>query len=114
MSYIAAHAGPLSVLSRALSPLRALSPSLALSVSHGVCVWVPKGTTRYWDKASRTTKQKDCGADAAAIFAVLRGSKVAHPQVLLVKQYRPPIEGTTIELPAGLIDKGETPVRSFV
>lgn len=30
-------------------------------------------------------------------------------EVLLEKQYRPPVDKTVIELPAGLLDEGETP-----
>ena len=45
--------------------------------------------------------------DAVAIFAVLR-SKGAADKTVFVRQYRPPMQGYTIELPAGLVDAGET------
>lgn len=37
-------------------------------------------------------------------------SSVASPdRIILVKQYRPPVKGFTIEMPAGLVDPGEGP-----
>ena len=36
------------------------------------------------------------------------------PETLLVKQFRPPMGRTTIEFPAGLIDKNETPAQAAV
>ena len=35
-------------------------------------------------------------------------SKSSGPELLLQKQYRPPIDKVVIEVPAGLIDAGET------
>ena len=35
-------------------------------------------------------------------------------QTVLVKQYRPPLDAFTIELPAGLIDAGETPQQCAI
>jgi ADP-ribose pyrophosphatase len=34
-------------------------------------------------------------------------------QILLVKQYRPVVEDFTLELPSGLVDRGETPEASM-
>ena len=50
---------------------------------------------------------------AVVIFPVLarRGEK---PRTILVCQYRPPVAATTIELPAGLIDAGETAEEAAV
>lgn len=80
---------------------------------------------RKWDMATRTTKkgvdkipnpsvEKGTGdndahvnADAVAVIARLTlGDGV--PRLLLVKQYRPAVDAVTVELPAGLIDEGET------
>lgn len=35
-------------------------------------------------------------------------SKISPPRIVLVSQYRPPLASICLELPAGLIDKGET------
>lgn len=59
--------------------------------------------------ASRTTRKPDAEADAVAILALLRRrSQPDAVEMLLVKQYRPPVDSFTIELPAGLIDPGES------
>ncbi|KAA8494192.1 ADP-sugar pyrophosphatase [Porphyridium purpureum] len=50
-------------------------------------------------------------ADAVCVFAVMRSRKHPEqpPETVLVKQFRPATGGTVVELPAGLIDKGESP-----
>ncbi|KAL1495611.1 hypothetical protein AB1Y20_016971 [Prymnesium parvum] len=67
------------------------------------------GQPRKWDMASRTTKSS-ASADAVAILALLRhSSSPSKPiETLLVTQFRPPLNAVTVELPAGLIDTGET------
>jgi 8-oxo-dGTP pyrophosphatase MutT (NUDIX family) len=46
------------------------------------------------------------------IVAILNLS--SGPELLLQKQYRPPIDKVVIEVPAGLIDAGETPEQCAV
>lgn len=89
---------------------------------------------RKWDMATRTTKKSSdknrnsdlkssesgvhnddndahANADAVAVIARLTlGDGV--PRLLLVKQYRPAVDAVTVELPAGLIDDGETPSQA--
>ena len=65
------------------------------------------GCERKWDMASRTTK-KDGEPDGVAILALLRSRAAADVEMLLVQQFRPPVNALTIELPAGLIDPGES------
>lgn len=48
---------------------------------------------------------------AVAILPILV-SPGAKPKTILVTQYRPPVDRYTIELPAGLIDEGETPEQA--
>ena len=38
----------------------------------------------------------------------------AGPEVVLQKQYRPPLDKVVIELPAGLIDEGETAEQAAI
>ena len=67
------------------------------------------GKPRLWDRSVRTTRQSEEAEDAVAILATLRHS--ADPEedeILLVQQFRPAVNAYTLELPAGLIDKGET------
>ena len=80
-----------------------------------------KNQERSWDRVSRVTPtpqgtedSNDDPADAVAIFPLLKkfGSNVI--QTVLVKQYRPPLDAFTIELPAGLIDAGETPQQCAI
>lgn len=50
--------------------------------------------------------------DAVGIVTIL--NKQSGPELLLQKQYRPPIDKVVIEVPAGLIDAGETPEECAV
>ena len=54
-----------------------------------------------WEYVTRTTS-----SGAVCIVATIPGDE---PQIVLVRQFRPPINGECIELPAGLIDSGEAP-----
>ncbi|CAB9523775.1 ADP-sugar pyrophosphatase [Seminavis robusta] len=83
------------------------------------------GKQRQWDVATRTTKPKvdnsngvsnttpgntRSTADAVVIIPLL--SSKSNPsnklETLLVTQFRPPVNGYTMEFPAGLVDAGET------
>lgn len=44
--------------------------------------------------------------DGVGILAILE--KPSGPEILLQKQFRPPLNKVTIELPAGLVDEGES------
>ncbi|CAN8068828.1 unnamed protein product [Agarophyton chilense] len=61
---------------------------------------------RRWDVANRTTRT-GVGVDAVVVLARLCLADGV-PRVLLVKQFRPPLNAVCVELPAGLVDKGET------
>lgn len=60
---------------------------------------------RYWECVHRKNR-----AEAAVIIARLIPSN----QYILIKQFRPPIDGTVLEFPAGLIDPGESPEKSAI
>ncbi|GAA5826918.1 hypothetical protein JCM11251_002161 [Rhodosporidiobolus azoricus] len=70
------------------------------------------GKQRVWEMAARKTTAEG-GIDAVAIAALLK-----HPSkptaIPIILQYRPPIENICVELPAGLIDKGESPETSAI
>ena len=66
------------------------------------------GRARKWDMATRTTKTAGV-ADAVVILPLLRRAGETLGETIVVEQYRPPIGAPTVELPAGLIDAGESP-----
>lgn len=71
---------------------------------------------RKWDRAVRTTKQSEDSIDAVVILAILRHdpNDNSRDEILCVKQYRPPVDAFTVELPAGLIDCGEEPAMAAI
>lgn len=73
--------------------------------------------SRTWDAAERTTRTDGVAADAVAVLARLnvhRSDNGNDPRILLVKQFRPPVNAICVELPAGLIDPGETPADAAI
>lgn len=72
----------------------------------------PLGTTRTWESAERRTRPPGADIDGVGIIALLH--KPSGPELLLQKQYRPPIGKVCVEVPAGLIDAGETPEQAAV
>jgi 8-oxo-dGTP pyrophosphatase MutT (NUDIX family) len=74
-----------------------------------------EGVARKWDTVTRTTKQGSATADAVVIVPLLKrygNNNDGDDDVLdtiLVEQFRPPMGQSTVEFPAGLIDKDETP-----
>eukprot|EP01121_Diplochlamys_sp_Union-15-3_P011846 TRINITY_DN3473_c0_g2_i1.p1 TRINITY_DN3473_c0_g2~~TRINITY_DN3473_c0_g2_i1.p1 ORF type:complete len:203 (+),score=45.62 TRINITY_DN3473_c0_g2_i1:87-695(+) len=67
------------------------------------------GKERVWDYVERSTRTNE--VDGVDILAIIR-TKNKPSEVLLVAQYRPPIKGYSLEFPAGLVDKGETPQQA--
>jgi len=67
----------------------------------------PNGQERNWEGISRMTRANGSDTDAVAAIAIYR--RLLHYDVIvLVRQYRPAIDGYTIEFPAGLVETGET------
>ena len=66
----------------------------------------PLHKTRTWEHAERPTRPKGSDIDGVGILAILE--KDNGPEVLLQKQFRPPVGKVCIEVPAGLVDEGET------
>ncbi|KAI8934624.1 hypothetical protein NX059_008317 [Plenodomus lindquistii] len=65
------------------------------------------GRNRVWEAAARKTRGSS-GVDAVAIVTLLK-----HPSrplsTIIILQYRPPVDAVCVELPAGLVDAGESP-----
>ncbi|KAG9531561.1 putative ADP-ribose pyrophosphatase, partial [Aureobasidium melanogenum] len=64
-----------------------------------------ENVTKIWESAVRPTRPSNSSIDAVGIVAILE--KATGPELLLQKQYRPPIDKVCIEVPAGLVDEGE-------
>lgn len=61
------------------------------------------GSPRIWESAERCNDR-----GAVVIVARLQPGN----ELLLVRQYRPPVESWTLEFPAGLVDDGESPEQT--
>ncbi|ROV96692.1 hypothetical protein VSDG_05521 [Cytospora chrysosperma] len=72
----------------------------------------PTGKTRDWESAERSTRPKGSDIDGVGIVAILE--KSTGPEIILQKQYRPPVDKVVIEVPAGLVDEGETAEEAAV
>jgi len=71
------------------------------------------GKERLWDSCTRTTKSSSTKADAVVIVPLLkRYGQNDEIDTILVEQFRPPVNSYTVEFPAGLIDKDETPEQA--
>ncbi|QPG72725.1 hypothetical protein FOA43_000026 [Brettanomyces nanus] len=67
------------------------------------------GKMRDWEMADRTTRPKGMEIDGVGIMAITKTHKAGEvPNIVLQKQFRPPVGGICIEMPAGLIDPNET------
>ena len=63
------------------------------------------GKIRSWEAAARKNS-----AGAVAMICTLKPSN----RLILVRQYRPPVDRLTIEFPAGLVNPGESPEETAV
>ncbi|KAJ6787705.1 hypothetical protein PWT90_10410 [Aphanocladium album] len=72
------------------------------------------GKERTWESAERRSRPKDCDIDGVGIIAVLERPGGQPKEIVLQKQYRPPIDRVSLEVPAGLIDAGETAEQAAV
>lgn len=71
----------------------------------------PNGVERTWESGERLTRPKGSDIDGVGVVAILKdpSNPNAEPRILLQKQWRPPVDATVIEIPAGLIDPKESP-----
>ncbi|NWU97809.1 NUDT5 pyrophosphatase, partial [Upupa epops] len=67
----------------------------------------PFGKTRTWETVKRTGNKKGVSADGVAVIAVLQRT-LHYDCIVLVKQFRPPVNGYCLEFPAGLMEENET------
>ena len=70
---------------------------------HEITYIDPYGIERKWESVERNASN-----GAVVIIATMKHSK----EMILIRQYRPPVGNFIIEFPAGLIDNGETPETS--
>ncbi|KAK2744947.1 hypothetical protein FQN57_004077 [Myotisia sp. PD_48] len=104
---------PSTIKKESLISTEPLNPAQARWIKLVKCTYAdPEGVTRTWESAERQTRPKGCAIDGVGIVAIL--SKPSGPELLLQKQYRPPVDKIVIEVPAGLIDAGETPEQCAV
>ncbi|KAF2001498.1 hypothetical protein P154DRAFT_489846 [Amniculicola lignicola CBS 123094] len=70
----------------------------------------PEGVERTWESGERLTRPSGSDIDGVGIVAILEDPSKPDdtPQIVLQKQWRPPVNATVIEVPAGLIDPKET------
>ncbi len=61
---------------------------------------------RTWESASRKTRVKGAECDGVGIIALIH--KPEGTEIVLQRQYRAPINGVCIEIPAGLLDPRES------
>jgi ADP-ribose pyrophosphatase len=78
---------------------------------HRITYTDPEGTQRDWEASERLTRPKGSDIDGVGVVAILQDPSKPDqpPRILLQKQWRPPVNATVIEVPAGLIDPKETP-----
>ncbi|KAI9793698.1 MAG: hypothetical protein M1816_007593 [Peltula sp. TS41687] len=67
----------------------------------------PLGRSRTWESAERRTRPKDAPVDGVGIIAILKKAD-DEAEIVLQKQFRPPVDQVCVELPAGLIEEGES------
>ena len=84
---------------------------VVLTPSHSTEFTSNKNKILKWDRAVRTTKQSEDAIDAVVILAILKNNPddPTKDEIVCVRQFRPPVDAYTIELPAGLIDVNEDP-----
>jgi len=77
------------------------------------------GTSKEWERVVRASRQEGATVDAACVIAILTKKRAGraendtdtleYPRLLLLKQYRPPVGGISVEFAAGLLDPKESP-----
>ena len=70
----------------------------------------PEGQERLWESAERLTRPQNSSIDAIGVAAILHDPATPDetPRIVLQKQWRAPADAVVVEIPAGLVDPGET------
>eukprot|EP01024_Parvocaulis_polyphysoides_P042281 TRINITY_DN3869_c1_g2_i1.p1 TRINITY_DN3869_c1_g2~~TRINITY_DN3869_c1_g2_i1.p1 ORF type:complete len:501 (-),score=92.41 TRINITY_DN3869_c1_g2_i1:392-1894(-) len=76
--------------------------------SHRIVWEDPTGGQHVWEYVSRPKYNGNPAVSAVAIYARIVKKDRSKPLIPLVMQYRPPVNAITVELPAGVIDEGES------
>jgi ADP-ribose pyrophosphatase len=66
-----------------------------------------EGKKVWWEMSERTTKKGP--VDGAAVLAAFIDYESGQERIVLIANYRPPLDKFVIELPAGLVSPGEDP-----
>jgi hypothetical protein len=76
----------------------------------------PDSVERTWESGERLTRPEGTDIDGVGVAAILRDPAKPNdePRIVLQKQWRPPIAKICIEVPAGLMDPDESPVRNLM
>ncbi|ATY61929.1 MutT/nudix family protein [Cordyceps militaris CM01] len=70
------------------------------------------GKARTWESAERRSRPAGSAIDGVGIVALLTDAASGATHIVLQKQYRPPIDQLSLEIPAGLVDAGEDPAQA--
>ncbi|KAM3562176.1 hypothetical protein MY1884_001990 [Beauveria asiatica] len=70
------------------------------------------GKARTWESAERRRRPATSAIDGVGIVAILDNAATGAKDIVLQRQYRPPIDRVSLEVPAGLVDAGETPEQA--
>jgi len=68
----------------------------------------------YLDRQGRERRWESAGRQGAATAVLVVPTLRPSGRLLLIRQYRPPVDALVIEFPAGLLDPGETPDEAAV
>ncbi|GBG29347.1 ADP-sugar pyrophosphatase [Hondaea fermentalgiana] len=70
-----------------------------------------EGKERQWEMSMRSTRKGDVDGVAVVCRLLKKGEK---PKTVLVSQFRPPANAYVLEVPAGLVDEGETAEQAAI
>ena len=68
------------------------------------------GAIQVYECNRRVTKNQM--VDGSFVLPILKGSCYSEPHLLLIHCFRPAVESYTVSIPAGIVDKGETPEQA--